>query len=147
MGQRVGQRVRERALHLVLPPSPSTDAYPEAFSESGKLGENFSAGCSWGNFVLLFSTFDDFLPNRCRYNAKCSYMPCRGAHTQHKYKGLLHKESAPGLQRQHSYCLQFPLQFHSPGHLHAGRQGRQAGWQPWKLEKPQRHCQRKVDRG
>lgn len=35
-----------------------------------------------GNFVLLFSTFDDFLPNRCRYNAKCSYTVCHIHSTQ-----------------------------------------------------------------
>lgn len=100
------EREVEKALHLLLLATPTAPvAYPGAFSD-GKLGENFSAGCSWGNFVLLFSTFDDFLPNRCRYNAKCSYMPAsHGAHNKYQYKGV-HKESLhPQLQPRLLYCL------------------------------------------
>lgn len=123
-------------LLLATPTAPV--AYPGAFSD-GKLGENFSAGCSWGNFVLLFSTFDDFLPNRCRYNAKCSYMPAsqpasHGAHNKYQYKGV-HKESLhPQLQPRLLYCLPaVPIAVSFAGHLHAGRQqpSRQAGSQKY----------------
>lgn len=125
----------EKALHLLLLATPTAPvAYPGAFSD-GKLGENFSAGCSWGNFVLLFSTFDDFLPNRCRYNAKCSYMPASQPATEHTTSTStrdLHKESLhpPRLL----YCLPaVPIAVSFAGHLHAGRQqpSRQAGSQKY----------------
>lgn len=134
-GEKDKEREVEKALHLLLLATPTAPvAYPGAFSD-GKLGENFSAGCSWGNFVLLFSTFDDFLPNRCRYNAKCSYMPAsqpasQGAHNKYQYKGV-HKESLhPQLQKRlsslacSSHCsfIRRPLTCRQQPSRQAGRQ-------------------------